>query len=212
MNGISQERSWFTWQCQEAHQLGCPKPHYQSWKHLCVTITTLCKVLATKTKFSILSYNIWLNREMWQAPCSHSDRLFSGFLRTCQHVILLTPFKNLSLVGTSFLAFWVFLHTPVDTKERPWQYKFLFLNFLVMICVNWPVFCALRDSISGLEDTQTSQIRLAVKLFKCIFLSNGTNGFIIILGLWRFSLAPFSSSSSPNQFFQKDLAYHDTVF
>lgn len=29
------------------------------------------------------------------------------------------------------------------------------------------------------------KIRLAVKLFKCILLSNGTNEFIIILALWR---------------------------
>lgn len=48
-------------------------------------------------------------------PCFHSDRLFGGYLRTCQHVILLTPFKNLSLVGISFSMSWIFLHTLVVT-------------------------------------------------------------------------------------------------
>lgn len=100
------EKSWFTWQCQEAQQLGCPKPLHQSrlsWKHLCLYHYSMQSV-ATKTKFSILTYDTCLNRELWQAPCSHSDRLFAGFLRTCQHVILLTPFKNLSLVGIIFPA------------------------------------------------------------------------------------------------------------
>lgn len=51
-------------------------------------------------------------------PCSHSDRLFGGFLRTYQRVILLTPFKNLSLVGVSFPPYCIFLHTLVVTSEE----------------------------------------------------------------------------------------------
>lgn len=64
------ERSRFTWQCQEAHQLGCPKPLYQSrlsWKYLCLYHYPMQSV-TTKPKFSIVTYNTCLNREMWQLP------------------------------------------------------------------------------------------------------------------------------------------------
>lgn len=129
----TKEKTWFTWQCQDAHQLVCPNLLYRSrlsW-NICLYHYSMQNI-TTKTKFSTLSYNTCLNREMWQAPFSHSDRLFGGFLRTCQYVILLTPFKNLSLVGISFPAYssW---HWRRGHGSTNWL---LFLNFLVMICVN----------------------------------------------------------------------------
>lgn len=46
-------------------------------------------------------------RTVTNSPFFDFHRLFSGFLRTCQHVIHLTPYRNLSLVG-------VFLHCVLN--------------------------------------------------------------------------------------------------
>ena len=94
-----EEKSWFKCtflQCQQAHRLGGPTA---------LLVNPVLKIFVSVSLLSAKCYN--------KLPCSRSDRLFGGFLTTCQHVILLTPFKNLSSVGISFPACWIFLHTPV---------------------------------------------------------------------------------------------------
>lgn len=75
----------------------------QSW-HENVYLMTSCNVLVMKPRFlqSISSPLLSLTEKCEHFLCSHSDRLFGGFLRTYQRVILLILFRNLSLVRYSF--------------------------------------------------------------------------------------------------------------
>lgn len=109
MISVKEEKFWFIctfcW-CQEAYHPGYRRCFIgQSWhKNIYPYIMTSCKMLVMKPRFlqSVSSLLSGLTEKCENFLCSHSDRLFGGFLRTYQRVIPLILFRNLSLVRYSF--------------------------------------------------------------------------------------------------------------
>lgn len=166
----SKEKSQFTWQCQESHQLGCPKASNWSrlsWKHLCLYHYSMqTKCYYQNRSFYTLLQHLLKQREVTSSLFSFWQiiRWISENMSTCHSFDPIQEF----IIGRYFFS--CILNFPAYSS---WHWRgghgstnWIFWTFWLWFILTNLHFVALRDSISSSEDTQTSQNQIGSKTFQ----------------------------------------------